>query len=290
MTTKKNDNINKDLKMFFWTIVSAVMYSYSLASFSIPGKLYPGGFSGISRILSDLGSDFFNLPTTFSILYFSLNLLVGLLVFNHIGKRFAIYSLLHVIIVSLLSPTLKPLIEVDDILLYSVFGGILSGFAIGLALSNNLSSGGFDFISIYFSNKFHKSTWNYVLGFNTVVLLVAGLIYGWERALYSIILQFCSTQIVKRMHKRFTHQTITIITEKKDEVIETINNTSRHGITELEARGAYLKKKENYLYMVVNAYETNAICRAVLKTDPKAFINIQNSQEIFGNFYQQPFD
>lgn len=290
MTTKKNESINKDLKMFFWTIVSAVMYSYSLASFSIPGKLYPGGFSGISRILSDLGSDFFNLPTTFSILYFALNLLVGLLVFNHIGKRFAIYSLLHVIIVSLLSPTLKPLIEVDDILLYSVFGGILSGFAIGLALMNNLSSGGFDFISIYFSNKFHKSTWNYVLGFNIVVLLAAGLIYGWERALYSIILQFCSTQIVKRMHKRFTHQTITIITEKKDEVIETINNTSRHGITELEARGAYLKKKENYLYMVVNAYETNAICRAVLKTDPKAFINIQNSQEIFGNFYQQPFD
>lgn len=290
MTTKKNDKINKDLKMFFWTVVSSVMYSYSLASFSIPGKLYPGGFSGISRILSDLGSDFFNLPTTFSILYFALNLLVGLLVFNHIGKRFAIYSLLHVIIVSLLSPTLKPLIEVDDILLYSVFGGILSGFAISLALMNNLSSGGFDFISIYFSNKFHKSTWNYVLAFNTVVLLVAGLIYGWERALYSIILQFCSTQIVKRMYKRFTHQTITIITEKKDEVIETINNTSRHGITELEARGAYLKKKENYLYMVVNAYETNAICRAVLKADPKAFINIQNSQEIYGNFYQQPFD
>lgn len=286
----KKSNINKDLRMSFWTIISALIYSYGLVSFSIPAKLYPGGFSGLSRILSDLGTDFLNLPSTFSILYIALNAIVSILVFKYIGKRFCLYSLLQVCLVAILTQFLKPIIIVDDILLYSVFGGILCGFGSGIALANNLSGGGLDFIAIFFSNKYNRSTWNYILVFNVVVVMVAGIIYGWEIALYSIILQFCNTQVVKRMHKRFTHQTITVITEKKDEVIESILSVTRHGITELEAKGAYLKKNENYLYMVVNAYETNNICHAILNSDPHAFINIQDSKGIYGNFYQKPFD
>lgn len=289
MTTKKI-KASKDLSMLFWTIVSATIQSISLSSFSIRAGLYPGGFTGVARILSDLARDYLGTDNLFSILYLSLNVVVAIITFKYIGKKFTIFSVLHIILVSILTPLFKPLIEVEDILLYSVFGGILSGFATGLALQNDLSSGGTDFIAIYFSNKYHKSTWNYVLFFNAVVLIVAGLIYGWEKALYSIILQFCNTQVIKRMHKRYVHQTLTIITEHKDEVVASILSGTRHGITELNAKGAYMKKDEYYLYMVVNAFETQEVCEAVLKADPKAFINIQDSKEIVGNFYQKPLD
>ena len=283
-------DFKKDLYMLFWVTLSAAIQATSLTSFSMPQKLYPAGFSGISRIICDLSLDFLNFNIPFGVVYVLLNIVPTIVVFRAIGRRFTIFSIVQYGLVSVFSALFPPLLSVSDPILLSVFGGLINGFGVGLALAHDASSGGVDFISIYISNRYHLSIWNYVMYGNIAVLAIAGLIYGWDRALYSIILQFCSTQVVKKLHKRYTMDTLTIITSKPDEVVSSILKNTRHGITELSAKGAYLHQDETMLYTVVNSFQTREVIRSVLAADEKAFINIQNTQRVIGNYYQKPLD
>lgn len=279
-----------DIKLLLISIASAFIHSVAITSFSIPAKLYPAGFSGISRLVSDILNDFLSIEVSYSVLYLVLNLICSIFVYKKIGKKFAIYSIVQFTLVSIFSLYLPQLFVLKEQLLYCVFGGIINGIAVGIALSSNFSTGGFDFLGVYFSNKFKKSIWDYALYVNIVILILAGLIYGWDRALYSIIFQYCSTQIVKQLHQRFTYTTLTIITNKPDEVSSEILKNVRHGITEIHAEGYFSKKDTTMLYTVVNTYQYHSIVKIVLNADPHAFINVQSTNEIYGNYYQKPLD
>ena len=132
--------------------------------------------------------------------------------------------------------------------------------------------------------------WDYVFGFNCVMIFVAGMLYGWEIAAYSIIFQYVSNLIISKRHKRYTHQAIIIVTKKPDEVIDSILSNVRHGITKIQAQGAYQGDEETMLYTVVNAFQTAEVVRYALKGDPAAFIETRNTLNVYGNYYQKPLD
>lgn len=287
---KIKEEFKKIGKYFPFVILSALFQSIALTSFSVPGNIYSSGIMGLSRLTSDILLDFFNIKFEYTIFYIVANCILAIIVFKHIGKLFTALSLLQTALVSILASLIKPMINVEEVLLLSIFGGIINGFGTSLALTHNASTGGLDFLSIYLSNKYHRSMWNLIFGFNCLLIIATGLIYGWGRALYSIIFQFCSTQVVNRMHKRYTSQTITIITSIPDEVSNAIFNTVRHGITEIKAVGAYKKAETTMLYTVVNSFQTDDVVKAILNVDPKAFINVQNTQLVIGNYYQKPLD
>ena len=119
-----------------------------------------------------------------------------------IGKKFTSYSVIMIILNSFLVDMIPVTPITYDPLLVSVFGGILNGIAIVIALYGKASSGGTDFIAVYLSNKLKKPSWNFVFGINVVILLTAGMLFGFEEAMYSIIFQFVSTQIIERFHQR----------------------------------------------------------------------------------------
>ena len=279
-----------DIKLVFISILSAAVYSFAIKNFSIPANLYPAGFSGISRIISDLLKDFYNIDISYSKFYLIFNVIVTLIVFRKIGKKFVIYSSLQFFLVSLFTSIFKQVIIVKETLLMAIFGGIINGAGVGLALSFNFSTAGFDFISIYFATKFKKDVWNYIFCVNLTILIIAGLIYGWDRALYSIIYQFASTQVIKIFHQRYTHKTLTIITKKPNEVADAILKNVRHGITEVKATGFYSKEDTTLLYTIVNSFQYKEVVKIVMTTDPHAFINIQDTLAIYGNYYQKPLD
>lgn len=280
----------KLIKYLPWVIVSAVFQAISLTSFSVPGKIYSSGVTGFSRLLSDILLDSFNINIQYTVFLVTINIFLSIIVYKYVGKLFTILSLTQTILLSILANIFKQYIYIEDIMLISIFGGIVNGFGVGLALSHNASTGGTDFLSIFLANKYKRSTWNFIFALNCCLIVITGLIYGWERALYSIVYQFCSTQVVNRMHKRYISQTITIITSKPDEVSSRIFSSVRHGITELKAMGAYKKTETTMLYTVVNAYQTNDVIKAILEEDPKAFINIQDTKLVIGNYYQKPLD
>ena len=156
-----------------------------------------------------------------------------------------------------------------------------------LCLVGNTSSGGTDFFAIYFSEKHGRDIWNYILGANALMLFTAGLLFGWDAALYSIIFQFTSTQVVQMLHQRYKKHTLFIITEHPEEVYESIRYLSHHSATRFEGTGCYSDKKLTLLYSVVSREEAKLLVRNVHEVDPHAFVNIIKTDYINGRFYHK---
>jgi uncharacterized membrane-anchored protein YitT (DUF2179 family) len=208
--------------------------------------------------------------------------------FRFIGKKFTLYSCLMIVITSILTDIIPAHVITYDTLLISIFGGMINGFVISLCLMMDATTGGTDFISIYFSEKTGMDSWNLVLGINIIIISAAGIMFGWDKALYSIIFQYASTQVLHVMYKRYQKQTIFIVTNHAKEVCDAIYKVSNHGATILEGEGSYEHKERDIVYSVVSGEESKKVLTAVKETDPKAFINIIKTEELSGRFYQRP--
>lgn len=285
------DRLLKDGKITVSIIISALLSSLAVRFFAQKGSLIPGGFSGLTLLIIQLCEKYLHVSFPFALLYILFNLPVTILVFKFVGKRFAVYSVLQIVLTSLFTVILPDLPTItDDILLLSVFGGIINGFASTIALRSNASTGGTDFIAIYTSMRFNTPTWNYIMAGNAGLLIIAGLVFGWDLALYSIFYQFASMQVVKALHSRYKLVTIEIITKLPAEVSQSILTKTRHGITRTSVEGMYKHDQMSLLMMVVNAFEVEAIVAQILQSDPKAFINIMRSSRVIGNYHQKPLE
>lgn len=271
-------------------MLSAFLYALNYKIFVSNGNLFPSGFAGIARILSISASQFGNFYLPFGIVYWLLNGSVTFLVFKYIGKKFTFYSILQFSLSSIIILLLPNFVITHDILLIAVFGGIFNGIAISIALLNGGSSGGFDFIAIYTSSKYKFSTWDYIMYVNAIILILAGILFGWNVALYSIIYQFCTTEVIKNLHNRYKLNSLVIVTTKDVEVSQAIFQQCRHGITKMDAVGEYSETERQVLYMVCNNYQLNNILKAIRDVDNSAFISVSTVDKLVGNYYQVPLD
>jgi uncharacterized membrane-anchored protein YitT (DUF2179 family) len=285
-----NRQQKKDIQTMLMVILSALVYAFSIKVFVRAGALFPGGFTGVSLLFTRYMLDYQGINIQFGVVYALLNIVPTILVYKYVGKRFALFSVLQYALVSLFTLILPTITLTADIILIAVFGGIIGGFGISLALNANASTGGTDFIAIYASNKTRVESWSYIMYGNMVVILLAGFLFGWEKALYSIVYQFCSTYIVSQRHMRFKLRALNLITDFPDDVCASIYKISRHGITRIWGEGGYSHQSKCMLYMVVNAFEVDEVVEAAKRADPKVFISIASSERVIGNYYQKPLD
>ncbi len=279
-------NLTKDILL---ALLAAVITAINLNSFVNAGNLVPGGFSGLSLLIIRAADKFFGLTLNYSVLYMLFNIPPTILVFKCISKRFTLISLIYVGAVSLTVQFIPKFEITDDLLLISVFGGIVSGIGIALVMKGNGCGGGTDFISIYFARKKQRSVWNELFICNAVLLIISGLIFGWESALYSIIYQFVGTQIVKAFDNRYKRSSFIIISDKAQDIAHAVYEKYHHSVTIFDAVGGYTNTKKTVLYTIVGEYEVNRLIATILEIDPKAFINISSNQRLVGNFHEKPF-
>lgn len=280
----------KDILISILIVISAFGYSVAMKAFVEAGNLFPGGFAGLSRLFSIALDRFFNIQISFGTIYLLLNIFPTLLVYRYVGKKFTIYSVLQYSLTSLFTGILPSFPLTSDLLLIAVFGGIVGGFFVSIALRVGASSGGTDFLAIFFANKYKISTWNYVMAANAMILMTVGLLFSWEQALYSIIYQFCSTQVVSALHNRYKLDTLYVVTKKPEEVSAAILRTCRHGITKLDGQGMYTHSDVSMLLTTVNAFQVDSVIHAIRDVDDHAFITINKTERIVGNYYQLPLD
>ena len=280
---------NKVLRVLMCMAAGLIM-SFNIRSFVRSGDLLPGGFSGLSILIQNIFGRLLGISIPYGPIYVLLNIFPVILSFRKIGKRFTVYSCITIAIVAFLTDFI-PVFEItSDVLLISVFGGLINGFAVSLFLNAGATSGGTDFISIYFSEKFKIETWNYILLFNVFVLVCDGFLFGWDKALYSIIFQFVSTQVVNAMYKRYRKDTLFVVTEHPKEIAELINRLTNHGATRMNAEGMYEGNKKSLIYSVIDSEELKHIMEEIRKADPEAFINAIRTDRISGRFYMRPND
>ena len=159
--------------------------------------------------------------------------------FKYIGRRFTLYTCLMVVTSSVLVDLFPDFAIIDDVLLSAVFGGIIAAFCGYLCLCAGASGGGTEIIAIFISEKYGRDAWNYMLVFNAAILLVAGAIFGWERALYSIFFQFSATQLLNSIYKRYQKTTLFVITNRPADVYRTIHEITNHDATVFKGKGCY---------------------------------------------------
>lgn len=284
MKTEAKESIKKILVICFASFLMAL----NIKSFVRTGGLYPGGATGLALLIQRAADMFLHITIPYTIVNILLNAIPVYIGFRFIGKKFTMYSCLMIVLTSVLTDIIPGYAITYDTLLISIFGGLINGFVIGLCLHMNATTGGTDFIAIYLSEKKEIDSWNVVLGINVVILAAAGVLFGWDKALYSIIFQYTSTQVVHILYRKYQHETLFIVTNKATEVYEVISKMSNHGATIMEGEGSYEHQERKIVYSVVSSAQSKSIIREGKKADPHAFVNAIKTEQIAGRFYQKP--
>lgn len=281
----KDMDAKVEVKRYGCAVIAAVIFAVNIKTFVRAGGLYPGGFNGLTLLIQGVFREFAGMEIPYTLINVILNAVPVLIGLKYIGVKFTLSSCVVIVLSSILTDLIPSQPITYDPLLISIFGGLINGFVVSLCLIGNTSSGGTDFIAIYFSEKNGQDIWNYILCGNAVILLAAGLLFGWDKALYSIIFQFTSTQMVQMLHQRYKKHTLFIITRHPDEVYEEISKLSHHSATRLDGTGCYSGDNTAMIYSVVSREEAKLLVKKVAEVDPQAFVNIIKTDFINGRFY-----
>lgn len=281
-------NLKKDGKNLFILCVASFLMAVNIKTFVRTADLFPGGASGLTILLQRIGETYFGVMLPYTLINLLLNAVPVYIGFRFIGKKFTLYSCLMIVLTSVLTDIIPAYIITYDVLLLSVFGGIINGAVVSMCLLADATSGGTDFIAIFLSDKKGVDSFNVILGVNVVILSVAGLLFGWEKALYSIIFQYVSTQVLHMLYKKYQQATLFIVTNQAKEVCEVIFKISNHGATVMDSEGSFEGHERQMVYSVVSSAESKQVVEAVKKTDPDAFINVVRTEQLQGKFYHKP--
>lgn len=279
-----------DLITLACVIIASCVSAMNINTFVSAGGLYPGGFTGLTVLVQRIADTYYGVSIPYTVVNVCLNAIPAYIGYKTVGKKFTFYSCVMIFLTGFLVDVLPIRSITYDILLITVFGGIFNGLALGIALRGNASSGGTDFIAISLSKKLNAPTWNYVMGANVVMLVAAGALFGWEKALYSIIFQFCSTQVLNMIYLKYKKMTMFIITNKGDELADQLLTFTHHGVTRFEGVGTYSQKPRTMLYSVISENEVKKVMPIVRAIDAHAFVNITKTEHLDGRFYQAPIE
>jgi len=274
--------------------LGAALMALNINTFIKAGELIPGGFTGITLLIQKIASHYFGITIPFSLVLYILNAVPAVVCFRFVGKKFTLYSLLMVFLCGLMTDFMPNMfiefIQLHDILLSAVFGGILNSLAIILCLAAGATSGGSDFIAIYISEKYRKDAWNYIFAGNCVILVITACLFTLDKALYSIIFQFTSTMVLNSLYHAYKQKTLLIITSRPDDVYNLIRERTNHAVTALTGKGLFNAQERVILYSVVYSDEVPPLIKSIHAIDGDAFINVIKTEHINGRFFKKPKD
>lgn len=279
-----------DLKRAVVVAMAAVLTALNIKIFVRTGGLFPGGATGLTVLFQRLAQRFLGIELPFSPINILLNAFPVYIGFRYIGKKFTLFSCEMILLSAILTDMIPSHALTYDTLLIAVFGGIINGAVTTMCLRVNATTGGTDFISIFLSQKRGVDSFNLILGFNAVILLIAGFFFGWDKALYSIFYQYTTTQTLRLLYRNYQQETLFIVTDKWDEVRKAISETTHHGSTIWAAEGGYKEEWRNVVYSVVARSDVKRVTTVIREIDPGAFINAIPTERILGRFHQDPKD
>lgn len=273
-----------------YIVLASFIFALNINTFVHSAGLFPGGFSGVALLIQKIFYEYWKITIPYSVLVYAMNVVPVIIGFKFIGRKFTVLSCLMIVISGLMTDVLPAIDLTDDVILCTVFGGLLNAVAVSLCLFAESSSGGTDFIAIFIAEKTGKSAWNIILIFNCCVLCAAGALFGWESALYSIIFQYTSTQALNLLYRKYAKTTLLIITSREKEVYAVIRELTNHDATLFTGTGLYSGQERKLLYSVVSGSESGRLEKAIRVVDPDAFINVLHSKEIIGKFFKRAND
>ncbi|MHB8171064.1 MAG: YitT family protein [Thermincolia bacterium] len=273
----------KLFKKYFFLFIGAVIASIGLEIFLVPNNIIDGGIIGISIISSYLTK----LPLGAFI--FVLNIPFLFIGYKQIGKTFVISTLFSVTILSIGVTVLHPVPGLtNDVLLAAVFGGISLGIGVGLIIRYGGSLDGTEIIAIILDKRTGFSIGEIVLFFNIFILSSAGFVFGWDKAMYSLIAFFIAFKVIDITIEGLEEsKAVFIVSDKQDEIAEVLMARLGRGVTILKGKGAYTGEDKGVLYSVVTRLEISKLKTIISDIDDNAFVTFNDVHEVMGGRFKK---
>lgn len=276
-------DIKKIIADYFFVLVGCILVAFAISSILKPSGLVTGGITGISIIFEKLTG------IKYTYIYYVLSLLVLLTAFITMGKREGF----KIITLSVLFPLILIIFEnlnisfiKNDMMLSSVYFGIVCGIGTGLMLKRGFSSGGTDTIA----KILHKKIFTFVglseilLCIDATIIATSAIVYNLNVALYAIISQIISMKLVDLVMFGFDSKKvkIEIISDKHEEITQYILHQIVRGVTSCEIRGGYMNATRLKLQTICSPREAMLIKRFISDTDSDAFVNVVPVISVWG--------
>ncbi|ACA82501.1 MULTISPECIES: YitT family protein [Leuconostoc] len=265
-------------------IFYGVIVAFAMNYFWRPGHIYSSGFTGFAQLVSTLSGG--RVPVALALALVNLPMLV--IAWVKLSWRFATFTTLAVLLSAALMPVFDTTrILTPDPLINAMFGGALNGMAVGTALRYGVGTGGLDVIGILVKKKFGFKMGPVNLGVNALIMIGAGLTYGWKYALYSIVGVIISSRMIDAFYTRQQQMQVMIITTKPDQMVQGIYDKMRRGVTIInDARGGYTGEGRYVLLTVITQQERYELREAIKSVDEKAFSSTWKIEHTVGRFYE----
>ncbi|MEO5359053.1 MAG: YitT family protein [Nitrospirota bacterium] len=266
------------LKQYILIFVGALIASVGLEIFLIPNNIIDGGVTGVSIISGYL--------TGFPVggFIFVLNLPFVVIGYKYIGKSFTASTFFAITCLSVMITLLHPVPGLTkDLLLAAVFGGIFLGIGTGLIIRYGGSLDGTEIVAILLDKKTGFTVGEVVLFFNIFILSGAGLVFGWDRAMYSLLAYLLAFKVIDITIEGVDGTKAVLIVSQRAEIIaEELMSRLGRGVTFFQGRGAFSGQSRMIIYSIISRLEIAKLKSIVSEIDSNAFVSIFDVHEVLG--------
>ena len=263
---------------FLMMTVGACIAAFAIEEFLVPCTILDGGVIGIGIMINNLT----NVP--FWLLTLLLNVPFLLFGATRLGKGFILKSAYSMAVFSLFAALFEPLVNVtEDALLAVCFGGLLLGIGVGLVIRFGGCLDGTETVAILLNRRHKLPVGKVVLAFNVVIYAVAGMLFGLDRAMYSLLTYFITSRLLDAVETGFEQtKAAMIITNDAEEIAALIFSRLGRTVTLMEGEGLVSGKKV-VMYCVLTRFELRELKAIIDEVDASAFVAVSDVSEIIGN-------
>lgn len=280
--TKRSSNL-RILKKYTLLFIGSIIAAIGLEIFLVPNNIIDGGIVGISIMASHITG----LPL--SLFLVVLNIPFLYLGYAQIGKTFAISTLFSILSLSYWVSVFHPIPGLtNDLFLAAIFGGIIVGIGVGLIIRYGGSLDGTEIVAILLDKRTSFSVGEIIMFFNLFILTSAGFVFSWDKAMYSLVAYFVAFKVIDTVIEGLDEsKAVMIVTDKPDEITETLMARLGRGVTVLHGSGGYTKERKDVLYCVITRLEMAKLKSIVDEIDEGAFVTFNDVHEVMGGQFKK---
>ncbi|MGF6950758.1 uncharacterized membrane-anchored protein YitT (DUF2179 family) [Neobacillus sp. B4I6] len=263
--------------------IGAILMATGLEIFLVPNHVIDGGITGISIMLAHI------IGWKLGIFIFILNLPFVYMGYKQLGKTFAFSTVYGIIVLSIFVSFFHPIPAfTDDILLATVFGGMILGMGVGIVIRNGGALDGTEILALVITKKVPFSVGQIIMFINIFILGAAGFVFSWDRAMYSLLAYVIASKAIDSVVAGLEEsKSVWIISDEAEEIGNAINARLGRGVTYIKGQGAFTGDSKKVIFSIITRLEESKLTTIVEDIDPTAFLAIADISEVRGGRFKK---
>lgn len=285
---EKSAEVSKFSKFMKWAknllflTIGAIITAFALESFLVPNNIIDGGVIGISMIVSHITK------LNLGLLILIINTPFIIMAFKKMGAKFVVQTVYANIILAVFLNLFHHYKVTGDLLLSTVFGGIILGFGVGVILKHEGSLDGTEMLSLVVARRFGCSVGEFIMGINVFIYLAAGKVFSWESAMYSIMTYFIASKVIDMVMEGLnSSKSVRIISDEATAIGQALIEKLDISVTYLQGIGGYTGQDKDLIYCVISRLELPKMLDIIKEIDSNAFVSVVDVHEVYGGRFKK---